>query len=67
MSQFAPTGGCRECRGGLEHCHGTVVHHAATGVECTDDCAAPEALHDFSINCDAIGCTCAESAGVLAM
>jgi hypothetical protein len=53
------TGGCRECREGLEHCHGTVVHHASWAIECTDDCAAPDGLHAFSIDCDAVGCSCA--------
>jgi hypothetical protein len=55
---------CRECRDGLDHCHGTVVHHIRFGVECTDDCATPDAVHAFSIDCDAVGCTCAVTVGV---
>ena len=49
---------CRECLDDLEHCHGTVIVHALSAVECTDDCAAPEAVHAFVIDCDAIGCAC---------
>ena len=49
---------CRECREDLEHCHGTVVHHASFAIECTDDCATPDGLHSFSIDCEAIGCVC---------
>lgn len=49
---------CRECREDLDHCHGTVVHHRLTWVECTDECGAPEGLHSFSIDCEAIGCAC---------
>ncbi len=51
---------CGGCRAGLEHCHGTVIHHALRRSECTeDDCVTPEVVHAFSIDCDAIGCTCA--------
>ena len=50
---------CRECRDDLEHCHGTLVHHAAFYLECTEDCAAPDGLHSFSVDCKAVGCTCA--------
>lgn len=52
---------CRECGAGLEHCHGTVIHHARHRPECTEDgCTTPEVLHVFSIDCDAVGCVCAE-------
>ena len=50
---------CRECREDLDHCHGTLVHHASFFVECTDDCATPEGLHSFAVDCEAVGCTCA--------
>ncbi|WP_238949568.1 hypothetical protein [Mycobacterium sp. IDR2000157661] len=51
---------CRDCRAGVEHCHGTLIHHAAARAECTEpDCATPEVLHVFSIDCDAVGCRCA--------
>ncbi len=51
---------CRECRAGLEHCHGTVIHHTRFRSECTEDsCVTPEVVHAFRIDCDAIGCTCA--------
>jgi hypothetical protein len=50
---------CRECRAGLDHCHGTVIHHARTHSECTEDgCETPEVLHAFRIDCDAVGCRC---------
>jgi hypothetical protein len=52
-------GVCRECREGLEHCHGTVIHHAVSAIECTEDCATPDGLHAFSIDCEAVGCACA--------
>ena len=50
---------CRECREDLDHCHGTLVHHASFHVECTEDCATPDGLHSFNIDCEAVGCTCA--------
>ena len=51
---------CRECRAGLEHCHGAVIRHVSYRSECTeDDCVTPEVVHAFSIDCDAIGCSCA--------
>ncbi|KUI41020.1 hypothetical protein AU197_00135 [Mycobacterium sp. IS-1590] len=51
---------CRECVAGLEHCHGTVIHHAAYRAECTEpDCVTPEVAHAFVIDCEAIGCACA--------
>jgi hypothetical protein len=56
---------CRECRDGLEHCHGTVVHHAVSGIECTEDCGAPDSLHTFRIDCEAVGCTCGELAAAV--
>jgi hypothetical protein len=51
---------CRDCRAGLEHCHGTVIRHVSYRPECTeDDCVTPEVVHACSIDCDAIGCSCA--------
>jgi hypothetical protein len=50
---------CRECGAGLEHCHGTVIHHARYRSECTEDgCTTPEVLHVFSIDCETVGCAC---------
>jgi hypothetical protein len=50
---------CRGCLAGLEHCHGTVIHHAAYGTECTEDgCVTPEVMHAFSVDCEALGCAC---------
>jgi hypothetical protein len=58
---------CRECREDLEHCHGTVIVHALSAVECTEDCAAPEAEHPFVMDCEAIGCTCSVTVFVTAV
>ena len=43
----------------VEHCHGTVIHHVCGRIECTEEgCERPEVVHAFTIDCDAIGCTC---------
>jgi hypothetical protein len=53
---------CRECLAGLEHCHGTVIHHTRYRAECTEDgCITPEVVHAFVIDCEAIGCTCGDA------
>jgi hypothetical protein len=58
---------CRDCRAGLDHCHGTIIRHSGGRFwgrsECTEpDCFAPELLpHTFVIDCDSIGCGCAET------
>jgi hypothetical protein len=51
---------CRDCVAGVEHCHGTVIHHGlGRRNECTEpDCQTPEVVHAFGIDCDATGCTC---------
>ncbi|EKF21913.1 hypothetical protein C731_4128 [Mycolicibacterium hassiacum DSM 44199] len=55
---------CRECLAEVEHCHGTVILHLAQRAECTEpDCTTPEVLHAFRIDCVAVGCVCADSAG----
>ena len=52
---------CRDCVAGLEHCHGTVIHHGAARTECTEpDCVTPEVVHTFAVDCDAVGCPCAQ-------
>lgn len=53
---------CRDCRAGLDHCHGTIIRHALHRSECTEpDCFSPELLpHAFVIDCDAVGCACTE-------
>ena len=57
--ELAMSSECRECLAGLEHCHGTVIHHAWYRTECSeDDCVTPEVVHAFSIDCEALGCTC---------
>ncbi|RUP07213.1 MAG: hypothetical protein EKK34_01015 [Mycobacterium sp.] len=55
--------GCRDCRAGLDHCHGTVIIHWSGRPECTEpDCVAPELFtHAFVVDCDVVGCACAES------
>lgn len=54
---------CRQCDAGVEHCHGTVIRHPRQRSECTEDgCHHPEGMpHAFSIDCDAVGCTCADA------
>lgn len=55
---------CRGCRAGLDHCHGTVIHHALQWSECTeDDCVMPEVGHVFAVDCEAIGCACVQPRG----
>ncbi|WP_081287628.1 hypothetical protein [Mycobacterium asiaticum] len=58
--------GCRDCQAGLDHCHGTVIRHWLGRAECTDPaCGAPELFtHTFVIDCDAVGCACAETTSV---
>jgi hypothetical protein len=60
---------CRDCRAGLEHCHGTLIHHWLHRSECTDeDCAGPELLpHTFVVDCDAVGCDCAQMDALAAL
>jgi hypothetical protein len=59
---------CRDCRAGLDHCHGTIIHHSLRRWECTEtDCTSPELVsHTFFLDCDSVGCTCAESVAVAA-
>ncbi|WP_085674057.1 hypothetical protein [Mycobacterium szulgai] len=54
---------CRDCRAGLDHCHGTIIRHIEGRPECTEaDCVAPELFaHTFVIDCNAIGCRCADA------
>ena len=59
------TNQCHECRDGLEHCHGTVIHHVDRRVECTEaGCSSPEVVHAFVLDCDATGCACVQSVTV---
>jgi hypothetical protein len=54
---------CRDCRAGLDHCHGTIIRHSLRWSECTEEgCTSPElTLHTFVIDCDAVGCGCGVS------
>ncbi|EUA08158.1 hypothetical protein I546_4820 [Mycobacterium kansasii 732] len=54
---------CRDCRTGIYHCHGTIIRHALGRAECTEtDCDGPEiSVHTFVIDCDAVGCRCADA------
>lgn len=55
---------CRGCRAGLDHCHGTAILHGLQRQECTElDCATPEIAHAFAVDCEAIGCVCAQPIG----
>jgi len=52
---------CRACRAGLEHCHGTLIHHVTHAPECTEDgCAGGVLAHAFAVDCEAVGCRCAQ-------
>jgi hypothetical protein len=57
---------CRECRDGLEHCHGTIIYHSGRRSECTeDDCDHPDGIpHAFRIDCGAVGCRCGEVSAI---
>ncbi|MBS1692677.1 MAG: hypothetical protein JST91_10695 [Actinobacteria bacterium] len=56
---------CRQCAAGLDHCHGTVVHHVRSRPECTEDgCESPESPHSFSVDCEAVGCSCGRAVAV---
>jgi hypothetical protein len=57
---------CRECRAGLEHCHGTIIYHPRRRSECTEDgCQSPVGVpHAFRIDCEAVGCRCGEAAAL---
>ncbi len=56
---------CWKCAVGWEHCHGTVIRHWLGRAECTeDDCPGPELImHAMVIDCDAVGCSCAQPIG----
>ncbi|MFN8032670.1 MAG: hypothetical protein U0Q47_05125 [Mycobacterium sp.] len=53
---------CRECVAGLAHCHGTLIVHSGHRPECTEaDCECPELIfHSLVIDCDTVGCDCAQ-------
>lgn len=59
---------CRACRAGLEHCHGTLIHHPLQRPECTDDgCAGADLVeHAFAVDCDTVGCGCGAELQALA-
>ncbi|WP_370330081.1 hypothetical protein [Mycolicibacterium hippocampi] len=55
------TSECRDCRAGLEHCHGALIHHAYLRAECTEvDCFLPDGAHVMHLDCAAVGCACDE-------
>lgn len=52
---------CRACRAGLDHCHGTLIHHVLHAPECTEDgCPAEVLPHSFAVDCESVGCRCAQ-------
>jgi len=61
--------GCRDCRAGLDHCHGTMIHHALHRSECTEPgCTTPElVMHSFVVDCEAVGCRCWDESIALAV
>jgi hypothetical protein len=61
--------GCHDCRAGLDHCHGTMIHHSLHRSECTEpDCATPElVMHSFVVDCEAVGCRCWDESIALAI
>ncbi|OLT44204.1 hypothetical protein BJF85_20215 [Saccharomonospora sp. CUA-673] len=56
---------CSSCATGIDHCHGTLLEHAAGFVECTDiDCVSVRIeRHVLATDCGDIvgGCGCVES------
>lgn len=55
---------CLGCTNGLDHCHGTLVHHVSGVVECLDEvCGDLDATrHEWIIDCQKEligGCDCA--------
>jgi hypothetical protein len=65
--------GCRDCRAGLDHCHGTLIHHSVGPLlgrsECTEPgCDSPESMpHTFAVDCEAVGCGCGVESVALAV
>lgn len=57
---------CSACAAHLDHCHGTLVRHVASGVDCTDAACedTDQARHDLVVDCDLVlgDCPCAGSA-----
>lgn len=53
---------CRACREDVAHCHGTLIRHVLHRTECTEDGCTDVAavLHVFVIDCETVGCRCAE-------
>jgi hypothetical protein len=51
---------CPDCRGDLEHCHGTAIMHIDGLADCSDNpgCPLPAALHLFVISCAEADCDC---------
>jgi hypothetical protein len=51
--------------GHVEYCHGTLIVHALLRSDCTEDnCTTPELMgHAFVIDCDTVGCECAQPMG----
>jgi hypothetical protein len=52
---------CRWCNDDLEHCHDSLVTHAAGDVHCMSaDCTTPPELHHMVVACSEFGCGCAD-------
>jgi hypothetical protein len=51
---------CRWCNDDLEHCHDSLVVHAASEAHCMDPtCTAQPDAHHMLVSCSDFGCTCA--------
>ncbi|WP_264038081.1 hypothetical protein [Mycolicibacterium tokaiense] len=50
-------------------CTGTLIVHALLRSDCTEDqCTTPEIMaHAFVVDCDAVGCECAQPIGSAAV
>jgi len=54
------TGGCVDCAGDLEHCHGVAIEHADGVPDCTEGapCSLPASLHAAAVPCTEMSCDC---------
>jgi hypothetical protein len=60
---------CSLCDQGIEHCHGTLVQHVDTTVECTDPSCDDVVVetHELVLECWRVagGCACVVDVGVV--
>lgn len=57
---------CQDCRAGLDHCHGTLIVHQASILECTDQhCSGLDMVrHEWVVDCRLVDgdCDCIDDA-----